>query len=76
MSPDKTPQAPLSGVLRAAILDSSTPFLALAKATGIERMSLVRFARGERSLRLDKADQLAAYFGLSLQPTPTRRKDG
>ena len=29
-------------------------------------MSLTRFANGERSLRLDKAGRLAAYFGLHL----------
>ena len=31
--------------------------------------SLIRFARGDQSLRLDIADRLAAYFGLELQPT-------
>jgi plasmid maintenance system antidote protein VapI len=50
--------------------------LAMAKSTGVERMSLVRFARGERSLRLDMADRLAAYFGLGLVPAPSQRKDG
>jgi plasmid maintenance system antidote protein VapI len=61
-----TPSAPLTDVLRRAILDSGTPMLALAKAAGVERMSIARFISGERSLRLDKADRLAAYFGLAL----------
>jgi len=59
-------QAPLTDVLRRAVLDSGTSLLKLAKATGVERMSISRFVRGERSLRLDKADKLAAYFGLAL----------
>jgi hypothetical protein len=31
--------------------------------------SLIRFARGDQSLRLDIADRLTAHFGLELQPT-------
>jgi plasmid maintenance system antidote protein VapI len=63
---EKPIPGPLTDALRRALRDSGTPMLALAKAAGVERMSLVRFARGERSLRLDKADRLAAYFGLAL----------
>jgi len=36
-------------------------------------MSVARFVAGERSLRLDKADRLAAHFGLQLRP---RRSKG
>lgn len=35
----------------------------ISRATGVEPSSLVRFRDGETSLRLDKADALATYFG-------------
>jgi plasmid maintenance system antidote protein VapI len=33
----------------------------------LKRASIMRFLRGEQSLRLDMADRLAAYFGLELR---------
>lgn len=68
--------SPITEVLRRAILDSGLPLLRIAQETGVERASLSRFVAGKRSLRLDMADKLAAYFGLRLTPTeakPTRR---
>lgn len=56
----------LTAKLRQAIRDSGLSFYMLAKRTGVERMSLVLFSRGKRSLRLDKAGRLAAYFRLEL----------
>jgi transcriptional regulator with XRE-family HTH domain len=56
------PKAPLTDPLRQAIVDSGLPLLRLASETGIARASLIRFTRGETSLRLDVADRLAAYF--------------
>lgn len=35
---------------------------AVAKATGVQQASLVRFLNGQQSLRLDAADKLAVYF--------------
>ena len=60
----------MTDTLKQAIRESGLPLLTLAAETGIERTSLMRFARGDQSLRLDIADRLAAYFGLEL----TRRK--
>ena len=37
---------------------------AIERATGVKRQSMMKFLRGEQSLRLDKADRLAAHFGL------------
>ena len=37
---------------------------AVAKVTGLDHSSLVRFVNGEQSLRLDLADELAAHFGI------------
>jgi plasmid maintenance system antidote protein VapI len=58
----------LSDVFRRAIAGSGVPLIALARATGVQRMSIARFLRGDTSLRLDKAEKLAAYFGLELRP--------
>jgi plasmid maintenance system antidote protein VapI len=62
------PKAPntMTETLRQAIRKSGLPMLTLATETGIERASLIRFARGDQSLRLDVADKLAVYFGLRL----------
>jgi len=56
----------MTDVLRQAILDSGLPLLRIAQDTGIERASLSRFVRGMNSLRLDIADRLVEYFGLTL----------
>ncbi len=61
----------MTEVLRQALIDSEIPMLRLSNDTGIVRASLIRFVRGDQSLRLDMADKLAEYFRLELQP----RKD-
>ena len=68
------PKAPLTDPLRQAIADSGLPLLRLANETGIARASLIRFTRGDTSIRLDIADRLAVYFGLELQPTKPKGK--
>lgn len=60
--------------LRRAIAESDLPMLTIATETGVQRASLIRFARGDQSLMLDAADKLAAYFGLELQPTDRKTK--
>jgi plasmid maintenance system antidote protein VapI len=65
------PGRPLTDVLRQIIAESGLAHIAIERATGVKRASIMRFLRGERSLRLDMADRLAAYFGLELRP---RRK--
>ena len=40
----------------------------IAQATGIEQSALSRFVSGERSLSLEAADKLAAFFKLELRP--------
>jgi transcriptional regulator with XRE-family HTH domain len=56
----------LTDVLRAAVEESGLTQYRIAKDTGIAPTSLMRFIRGQTSLRLDKADALAAYLGLEL----------
>ena len=58
----------MSEVLKRAIAESGLAHIALERATGVKRASIMRFLRGETSLRLDIADRLAAYFGLELRP--------
>ena len=70
MSNDSRP-APISDLLRRtiaqAIESGRTNYKALERETGVTRASIMRFMRGEQSLRLDKAEQLAAYLGLELR---------
>ena len=56
----------LSDILRQAIVESGISYVALERETGVVRASIMRFVRGDQSLRLDKADRLAEYFGLKL----------
>ena len=56
--------------LRAAIEASGLTRYRVAKETGIAESNLRRFLRGQTSIRLDKADRLAAYLGLHLVPDP------
>ena len=60
----------LTESLRDAIERSGLTTYRIAKGIGISESTLRRFVRGETSLRLDKADVLAAYLGLRLVPDP------
>jgi plasmid maintenance system antidote protein VapI len=64
----------MTEVIRRAVLDCGRPLQQVAEAAGIERASLSRFVRGQRTLRLDMADRLAAYFGLELKQTRRPRR--
>lgn len=58
----------ITDVLRRTILDAieagGTTYKGLERETGVTRASIMRFATGQRSLRLDMADKLAAHFGI------------
>ncbi len=49
-----------------AIEESELSFKALERETGVLRQSLMRFAEGEQSLRLDIADKLAKFFDIEI----------
>ncbi|MCK4340914.1 MAG: hypothetical protein KAY37_04245 [Phycisphaerae bacterium] len=53
----------ITAVLKKAIAESGLPYLTIEQATGVKRASIMRFMRGEQSLRLDMADKLASHFG-------------
>ena len=61
------PKAPISDLLRRTIAESGVSYNALQKEAGVARASIMRFVRGDQSLRLDVADRLAAYFDLELR---------
>lgn len=65
---------PITDLLRKMINESGVPFLTLEQQTGVLRQSLMRFARGETSIHLDSADEVAKFFGLELRPTAKTRK--
>lgn len=56
----------MTELLRAVIADSGMAHIAIERATGVKRASIMRFMRGEQSLRLDLADKLAAFFGVEV----------
>ncbi len=60
------PKPTMTDVLRAAIQESGLSAYRISKDTGLVVTSIIRFTNGETSLRLDKADALAEYFGLEL----------
>jgi hypothetical protein len=68
----------MTDVLRQAMKESGLSIYAAAKGAGLVQQSLQRFMAGTQSLRLDKADALAAYLGLELvrtkplQPKPRK----
>ncbi len=59
-------KVPISDLLRRTIAESGISYNALQKETGVTRASIMRFVRGDQSIRLDMADRLATYFGLEL----------
>ena len=72
--PKKTKQPTMTNVLKAAIRDSGKTPYRISKDTGIVVTSILRFLDGETSLRLDKADVLAAYLGLRIVTDPKAQK--
>jgi len=62
----------LTALLRAALRDAPT-LAEVARATGVQRASLVRFRDGEQSIMLDAADKLAAHFGIESKARKAKR---
>ncbi len=60
-------KAPISNLLRQTIAESGVSYNAMQNLTGVTRASIMRFVRGDQSLRLDVADRLAAFFDLELR---------
>jgi DNA-binding phage protein len=56
----------ISGQLKAAIVASGMTHYAIGKAAGVSSGMFLRFISGERDLRLETVDKLAAALGLRL----------
>jgi plasmid maintenance system antidote protein VapI len=63
----------MTDLLRRAIAASKLSYSAIERETGVKRGSVQRFVDGRQSLRLDMADRLAAYFGITVTATKTKR---
>jgi len=61
-----TKRSSISEALRNTVIGSRVPYRRIEQTTGVPRASISRFVAGKRSLRLDMADRIAAYFGLEL----------
>lgn len=53
----------MTSLLREALTNCES-LSAVERATGVKRQSMMKFVRGEQSLRLDMADRLAEHFGI------------
>lgn len=65
-------QQTMTELLRQALNETDSLYR-VAADTGLDRASLVRFKRGDQSLRLDLADRLAAYYGIECRRTRRRK---
>lgn len=54
----------MTEALRESLLSDPRSFAEVSRQTGLTRTSLMAFANGSRSLRLDLADRLAAFYGV------------
>jgi len=60
----------ISDTLKQVISDSGISFRRLEKETGVSRLIIARFVRGETQMRIDSIDTLCDFFNLEL----TRKK--
>ena len=67
---------PITVALQDAINASGMSIKALERDTGVSRQSMMHFMRGTRTLRLDIADKLAAYFKLTVGPASKPKRKG
>lgn len=64
----------LSELLRNAVRGTELPLDRIAKAAGIGTPILWRFMEDGKDIRLQSAEKLAAYLGLTLAPVAKPRK--
>jgi hypothetical protein len=60
-------KSPLTDLLRRTIAASGIPYNQLERETGVKRASIIRFLRGDQSMRLDLAERLMVYLGLEVR---------
>ncbi len=67
----------MTDMLREALAEaikSGQSIRSISRAAGLKHPALLKFYRGDQSLRLDKADQLAEHLGLECRRS--REKKG
>ena len=60
----------MSEALKNAVTATGESVTTVARGAGIPQPVLYRFMTGERDLRLQSAEKLAAFLGLELRPVP------
>lgn len=65
----------LRETLKQAIRDSGYSALGLQTQTGVNRLSIGRFMKGQTDVSLEAAETLAEFLGLELRPAKSKRKD-
>ena len=60
--------------LKLALAETKESLHALERATGVNRLCIMRFKREETSLRMDTADALLEHFGYEVRKIPKTRK--
>lgn len=60
--------------LKEAVRDSGLSHRSLALQAGVNRLSIMRFMRGDTGLALDQLDRLCAFLGLELVHAETVAK--
>jgi plasmid maintenance system antidote protein VapI len=60
-------KSPITDLLRRTIAKSGIPYNQLERATGVKRASIIRFLRGDQSMRPDLAERLMVHFGLEVR---------
>lgn len=63
----------MATILRDTVTASGRTIYRISKDSGVNRISLMRFMRGDTDLTLRAASRLADYFGLVLAPKDTRK---
>ena len=63
----------MGNILRDAVRTSGLSMKRLSELSEVNRISLMRFIRGENDLNLRAASKLAEYLGLALVPAGSKR---
>ncbi len=67
----------MTELLRQAVkeaLEAGQSLREIARKSGLQHPPLLRFLRGDQSLRLDKAEMLADYLGIECRRTGKRKR--
>jgi plasmid maintenance system antidote protein VapI len=66
----------MTKLLTEALAKRKESLRAIAAATGVNHVSILRFLAGKQSLRLDLADRLAEYFGIECRQCEGKARRG